>query len=141
MGPLQIDQFAVEGIILPIADLRLGLLVVEAVMMGDLPAEVGDPVSGRPDVRALVGRKGSMEGEKIVGAHRDWSFLYPSAADMAIFEQHSSEIENSTLWKSFQGVGTGGALPKTGLWLQPGRSNFRGLGGELGTAAGLLFFT
>ena len=29
-----------------------------------------------------------------------------------------------------QGVGTGGALPKTGLWLQPGRSNFRGLGGD-----------
>ena len=85
MGPLQIDQLAVEGIILPVADLRLGLLVVEAVMIGNLPAEVGDPVLGRPVGRALVGGK----REKIVLAHRDWAFLYPSAAPMAIFEQYS----------------------------------------------------
>jgi hypothetical protein len=97
MDPLQINEFAVKGIILAITDLRLGLLVVEAVMMGDLPAEVGDPVLGRPGGRSLVGGKGSIEGEKIVSAHRDWSFLYPSEAAMAIFEQHSQEIEDSTL--------------------------------------------
>jgi hypothetical protein len=59
---------------------------------------------------------------------------------MAIFEQNSPEIGSSKLEERYQGVGTGGALSETGLWLQPGRSNFRGLGGELGTTAGLLFF-
>ena len=60
---------------------------------------------------------------------------------MAIFEQHSSEIGGSNLWLSFRGIGTAGALSEAGLWLQPGRSNFRGLGGgnsENGRAASFL---
>ena len=46
MGPLQIDQLAVKGIILPVADLRLGLLVVETVVMGDPRPQSGNPRFG-----------------------------------------------------------------------------------------------
>ena len=39
MSPLQINQLPVERVILSVADLRLGLLVVKAVMVADLTAQ------------------------------------------------------------------------------------------------------